>query len=70
MAFFASGLVEVTLAVQVGGFSKIKTIKYAYESSGSQTRERLRWRFSAKAENYRPDFSSERASQITKPVTV
>jgi hypothetical protein len=31
------------LALQVGGVSKIETIKYAHESSGTETGERLRW---------------------------
>jgi hypothetical protein len=31
------------LALQVGGGSKIETIKYAHESRGTQTRESLRW---------------------------
>jgi hypothetical protein len=33
-------------------------------------RERLRWRRRPKTENYRLDFSSERASHINKPATV
>jgi hypothetical protein len=31
---------------------------------------RLRWRCPAKTENYRPDFSSERAPHNNKPATV
>jgi hypothetical protein len=32
------------LALRVGGVSKIETIKYAHESRGNQSSERLRWR--------------------------
>jgi hypothetical protein len=56
------------LALQVGGVSKTKTIKYAHESRGTQTQERLRWRCPATTENYRPDISSERAPHINKPI--
>jgi hypothetical protein len=58
------------LALQVGGVSKIETTKYAHESRGTQIWERLRWRCSAKSENYRPHFSSERAPHINKLATV
>jgi hypothetical protein len=49
---------------------KIETINYAHESRGTRIWERLRWRCPAKTENYRPDFSSERAPHINKPETV
>jgi hypothetical protein len=49
------------LALQFGGVSKIETVKYSHESSGTEMCERLRWRCPAKTENYKPDFSSERA---------
>jgi hypothetical protein len=58
------------LALLVGGVSKIETINYAHESSGTRIWERLRWRCSAKTEKYRPDFSSERAPHINKLETV
>jgi hypothetical protein len=58
------------LALQVGEISRIETIKYAHESRGTQIRERLQWRCPAKTENYRLDFSSERAPHINKPETV
>jgi hypothetical protein len=52
-----------------GGVSKIETIKYAHESRGTQARERLRWQGPV-TENYRLDFSSERASHVNKPATI
>jgi hypothetical protein len=58
------------LALLVGGVSKIETMYYAHESRGTQIWERLRWRFPAKTEKYRPDFSLERAPHINKPETV
>jgi hypothetical protein len=58
------------LALLVGGVSKIETINYAHESRGSQIKKRLRWRYPAKTEKYRPNFSSERAPHINKPETV
>jgi hypothetical protein len=51
------------LALQVGGVSRIGTIKYGLESRGTQTRARLRWRGPAATVNYRPVLSSERALQ-------
>jgi hypothetical protein len=56
------------LALQIRRVSKIET-KYAHESCGTQTLERLRWRYPAKTENYRPNFASERALHINKPAT-
>jgi hypothetical protein len=50
----------------LGGI-KMETLKYARESRGTQTWERLRWRFPARTENYRPDFSSEMAPISTNP---
>jgi hypothetical protein len=58
------------LALRVGGVSKIMTIKYAYESRATDTREKLRWWCPATIENYRPDISSEKAPEINKQVTV
>jgi hypothetical protein len=58
------------LALLIVGVSKIEKINYAHESYGTQILERLHWRFPAKTENYRPDFSSERAPHINKPETV
>jgi hypothetical protein len=59
-----------SLALQVGGVSKIETINYAHESRGTQIRGRLRWRCQAKIEKYRPDFPSERTPHINKPATL
>jgi hypothetical protein len=42
----------------------METINYAHESRGIQISERLHWRCPAKTENYRSDFSSERAPHI------
>jgi hypothetical protein len=50
------------LNLQVGGVSEIEIIKYAHESQ--------RLRCPAKTENYRPNFSSERASNINKLATI
>jgi hypothetical protein len=58
------------LALQVRGVSRIGTIKYGLESSGTQTRAGLRWRGPAATVNYRPVLSSERALQNNKPATV
>jgi hypothetical protein len=58
------------LALQVGGVSKIRKIKYGLESSGTQTRKRLHWRGPAARVNYRPVLSSERAPQNNKHTTV
>jgi hypothetical protein len=52
------------LALQVGGVSRIGTIKYGLESSGTQTRAGLRWRGPAATVNERPIFSSERLPQF------
>jgi hypothetical protein len=57
------------LALQVGGVSRIGTIKYGLESRGTQTREGLPWRGTATV-NYRPVLSSERELQNNKPATV
>jgi hypothetical protein len=56
------------LALQIGGVSKIGTIKYGLESRGTQTRAGLRWRGPAATVNYRPVFSPERALQNNKPL--
>jgi hypothetical protein len=50
--------------------SKIETTNYAHESRGTQIWKKLGWQCPAKAEKYRPDFSSERAQYINKPETV
>jgi hypothetical protein len=52
------------LALQVGGDSIIRTIKYGLESRGTD------WRGPAATVNYRPVLSSERALQDNKPTTV
>jgi hypothetical protein len=57
------------LAFQVGGVSRIGTIKYGLESRGTQTRAGLHWRGPAATVNYRPVLSSERALQNNKPAT-
>jgi hypothetical protein len=52
------------MALQVGGVSRIGTIKYGLESRGTVlTRP-------ASTVNYRPVLSSERALQNNKPATV
>jgi hypothetical protein len=43
------------LALQVGGVSRIGTIKYGLESRGTQARAGLRWREPAATVNYRPE---------------
>jgi hypothetical protein len=48
------------LALQVGGVSRIGTIKYGLESRRAQTRAGLRWRGPAVTVNYRPVLLSER----------
>jgi hypothetical protein len=58
------------LILQVGGVSRIGTIKYGIEPSGTQTRAGLRWRGPAATVNYRPVLLSERALQNNKPATV
>jgi hypothetical protein len=58
------------LALQVGGVSRIGTIKYGLESRGTQTRAGLRWRRPVATVNYRPVLSSERALQNNKLATV
>jgi hypothetical protein len=58
------------LALQVGGVSRIGTIKYGLESRGTQTRAGLLWRGPAATVNYRPGLSSERElQQNNKPAT-
>jgi hypothetical protein len=42
------GNIYKNMALQVGGVSKIETIKFALESCGTQIRERLRFRCTAK----------------------
>jgi hypothetical protein len=58
------------MALQVGGVSRIGTIKYGLESSGTQTQAGLCWQGLAATVNYRPILSSERALQNNKPATV
>jgi hypothetical protein len=55
------------LALQVGGVSRIETIKYGIESRETQTRVGLRWLRPAVTVNYRPVLSSERALQNKNP---
>jgi hypothetical protein len=45
-------------------------IYYSPDSPSSLITESLRWRCQTKTENYRPDFSSERAPHFNKPETV
>jgi hypothetical protein len=52
-----------TWPYRLGGVSKIEKIKHAHESCGTQI-------CPAKTENYRPNFSSERAPHINKHATV
>jgi hypothetical protein len=54
------------LVLQVGGVSRIGTIKYGIESRGTQTGTGLLWREPASTVNYRPVLSSERALQTSK----
>jgi hypothetical protein len=56
--------------LQVGGVSRIATVKYGLGSSWTQTPAGLSWRGPAAAVNYRPVLSSERALQDNKPATV
>jgi hypothetical protein len=59
------------MTLQVGGVSKMESIKYAHESVGLRTEKRCAGDVQQKnPENYRPDFSSERAPHVTKSVTV
>jgi hypothetical protein len=58
------------LVLQVGGVSRIVTIKYGLESRGTQTRKGLRWLGPAAIVNYRPVPSSEKALQNNKPATI
>jgi hypothetical protein len=67
---FLGGHKYRNMALKVGGLLKIEPIKYARESRGTQTEQRLRWRCAGKTANYRPDFSSERAPHTNKSVTV
>jgi hypothetical protein len=60
----------VTLRVVGGdekGSLKSETVKYGYESKGTRTRERLRWRVPAAYTKVRPVLSSERAPTRTGP---
>jgi CobQ-like glutamine amidotransferase family enzyme len=57
-------------ALQVGGVSKIGTIKYGLESRETQTLEGLHWRGTAATVNYGPILSSERVPQNNKPGNV
>jgi hypothetical protein len=54
------------LALQVGGVSRMGTLKYGFQSSGTQTRTGLGMRVRPETVNYRPVFSSERALQNIK----
>jgi hypothetical protein len=58
------------VALKVRGFSKFETKQYGHESHGTQTRERLSWRYPATTGKYRTDLSSETASLVNKPVNV
>jgi hypothetical protein len=58
------------LVLQVEGVSKTGTIEYGLESTGTQTREGLRWRGPTATVNYRPVLSSEKAPHFKKPSTV
>jgi hypothetical protein len=58
--------INTELALQVGGVSRIGTIKYGLKSRGSQILAGLRWRGPAATVNYRPILSSERALQNNK----
>jgi hypothetical protein len=59
---FLGGNKYSNLALQDEEVSKIEIIKYAHESCGTQTGERLCWRCPAKTKNYRPDFLSDRVT--------
>jgi hypothetical protein len=61
---FLGGYKYGDLVLQVGGVSRIGTIKYAREFCGT-ARARP-----AETVNYRPALSLERAPLINKPVTV
>jgi hypothetical protein len=50
------------LDLQIRGNLKFETIEFDHVSSGTRTRERLRWRGPATTVNYKPALSSERAS--------
>jgi hypothetical protein len=63
----------VTLRVVGGdekGSLKSEAVKYGHESKGTRTRERLCWRGPVAYTKDRPIFSSERAPQKNKTVTV
>jgi hypothetical protein len=63
----------VTLRVVGGdekGSLKSERVKYGYESQGTRTRERLRWREPETHTKDRPVLSSERAPYKIKTVTV
>jgi hypothetical protein len=64
------GYITSSVPFQVEKVSKIETINYAHESRRTQIWERLCWGCPGKTENYRTDFSSERAPHINKPETV
>jgi hypothetical protein len=60
----------VTLRVVGGdekGNLKSETVKYGYESKGSRTQERLRWRVPAAYTKDRPILSSGRTPTKTGP---
>jgi hypothetical protein len=60
----------VTLRVVGGdekGSLKFKTVKYGYESKGTRTQERLRWRMPAAYTKDRPLLPSERTPTKTGP---
>jgi hypothetical protein len=63
----------VTLRVvrgDVKGCLKSETVKYGYESQGTRTRERLRWRGTASYTKDTSVLSSDRAPHKKKTVTV
>jgi hypothetical protein len=51
------------------GSLKCETVNYGYETQGTRTRERLRWRGPAVYTKDRPVLSSERAPHKSKTVT-
>jgi hypothetical protein len=57
----------MALVIQVGGVSRIGTIKYGLESRGTKTRAGLCWQGPAATVNYRPVLSPERELQNKNP---
>jgi hypothetical protein len=49
---------------------KFEKIKFDHESHGTRTREKLRWLGPARAVNFKPVPSSEKAALNNKPATV